>query len=139
MMTQLWNAELFIEKQGLEKIIDLYPADHNIRDKMQKADVIGLFSFFEGLPNAICEGMALGKPIIASSVSDIPLFIEDGVNGKLCDPHNISTISEAIMFFINSDEDRLKSMGEMNRKKASELFDLNKNFGNYLNIINGQN
>jgi len=129
------KCKQFIEKYNLKRTIDLYPADHYIRDKMQRADVIGLFSFFEGLPNSICEGMALGKPILASAVSDIPLLIRDGVNGKLCDPRNIQTISDALRYFINADKKELKKMGDLNRKKATMLFDLNRNVKKYLEFI----
>ena len=75
-----------IDEYSLQDTIKLLPAEKNIREKYEEADVIGLFSLWEGLPNTICEGMACGKPILASAISDIPLLIENGVSGFLFDP-----------------------------------------------------
>jgi glycosyltransferase involved in cell wall biosynthesis len=35
---------------------------------MYESDVVALVSKLEGLPNTVCEGMALGKPIIMTRV-----------------------------------------------------------------------
>jgi glycosyltransferase involved in cell wall biosynthesis len=102
---------------------------------MLEADVVGLFSFFEGLPNTICEGMALGKPILASAVSDIPLFIEDEINGKLFNPFDVNSIAESIRYFLSLRRDELEMMGVQNRQKAVELFDHKKNLRKYIELI----
>lgn len=125
----------FIERFQLNDIIRLFPATKNIKNIMLEADVIALFSFFEGLPNSICEGMALGKPVIASSVSDIPLIIEDGINGKLCNPGDPESIAAVLRWFSEQDNEKLAQMGRSNRKKAVELFDKNIIMDKYLELI----
>ncbi|RAR70243.1 glycosyltransferase family 4 protein [Flavobacterium aciduliphilum] len=125
----------FIENNNLSKIIELKPATHNIKDEILKSDVVALFSFFEGLPNAICEGMALGKPILASNISDIPKLIVDGVNGKLCIAEDPKSIESGIRFFINASANDLQLMGSRNRTKALDLFNENKIFDQYKRII----
>lgn len=125
----------FIERFQLNDIIRLFPATKNIKNIMLEADVIALFSFFEGLPNCICEGMALGKPVIASSVSDIPLIIEDGINGKLCNPDDPESIAAVLRWFSEQDNEKLAQMGRSNRKKAVELFDKNIIMDKYLELI----
>ena len=92
-------------------------------------------SVFRGLPNCICEGMALGKPVIASSVSDIPLIIEDGINGKLCNPDDPESIAAVLRWFSEQDNEKLAQMGRSNRKKAVELFDKNIIMDKYLELI----
>ena len=37
--------------------------------KSSNGNAVGLFSHLEELPNAVCEGMSAGKPVIASNVS----------------------------------------------------------------------
>ncbi|MFO7851428.1 MAG: glycosyltransferase [Bacteroidota bacterium] len=129
------NCIKYIKDNNLENMIDLHPATQDICKKMQNADVVALFSFFEGLPNAICEGMALGKPILASAVSDIPLFINDEVNGKLCNPYDVQSIADAIRFFLIVGRLRLMQIGDLNRKKATELFDNKKILSQFLEVI----
>lgn len=125
----------FIERFQLHDVIRLFPATKNIKNIMAEADVIALFSFFEGLPNSICEGMSLGKPVIASSVSDIPLIIEDGINGKLCNPQDPASIAEALKWFFRQDNEKLQQMGSSNRQKAVELFDKNIIMNKLLEMI----
>jgi glycosyltransferase involved in cell wall biosynthesis len=129
------ECKKYIEEFNLNKIVSLKPATLNIKEEMLKADVVGLFSFFEGLPNVICEGMALGKPILATSISDVPILVEDNVNGILCDPNNSHTITEGLKFFLEASSIELKSIGDLNRLKAIELFDNVKILKRYNEVI----
>jgi glycosyltransferase involved in cell wall biosynthesis len=124
-----------IKEYHLEKIIQYYPATKNISKKYQEADVIGLFSFNEGLPNAICEGMACGKPIIASAVSDVPYLVEDGINGFLCDPNSIESIANALRKIINTTPEERIKMGRASRKKAEYLFEPESIIDKYLELL----
>src|SRR5690606_11175844 len=74
-------------------------------------DFVGLFSHYEGFPNAICEGMSLKKPVIVTKVSDIPLLLHEDVNGYLCDSNNVLSIQNAIIKAIDSSLDDRKLMG----------------------------
>lgn len=133
--TTLINSQKLIEKYNLKKIFHLHSQTLNIEECIKNADIVGLFSFHEGLPNAICEGMACGKPIIATSVSDIPIIIEDGINGKLCYANDPKSISSAISYFLNSKPDIFAEFGKRNRKKAIELFDYEKKISDYLSLL----
>jgi glycosyltransferase involved in cell wall biosynthesis len=123
--SSLIECKSFLRENKLDSIIELHPATVAIKERLQQADVVCLLSFFEGLPNAICEGMALGKPILASSVSDIPLLVEDGLNGVLIDPNDPESIASGLNFFISSESTTLEEMGRIGRVKALQLFDQN--------------
>ena len=107
---------------GLEDVFSFHDPTLNIYDHMRNADAVGLFSFFEGLPNAICEGMLLGKPIIVSKVSDIPLLFEKGAKGFLCEADKPKTIADALSKILHCTPDELDSMGRDNHILASKLF-----------------
>lgn len=121
----LERAIALIEQYNLQDVFQLNDATHEVAEKMKLADAVGLFSFFEGLPNAICEGMACGKPIIATKVSDVPLLIEDGVNGFICEANQPETISNSIRKLLSLNTQQLSSMGLLNRTKSDKLFDEN--------------
>lgn len=55
----------------------------------------------EGMPNAIMEGMLLGKPIIATNVGGISELIIDGKNGILIPPRRTDKIIEALMILLD--------------------------------------
>lgn len=88
---------------------------------MNQADIIGLFSELEGLPNAICEGMMLGKPIIMTHVSDFELLVDEN-NGFLCDWDNPLSIRDTLRKTINLTNEDLIRMGKNSKEKAEKLF-----------------
>jgi glycosyltransferase involved in cell wall biosynthesis len=86
-----------------------------------QADVPGLLrrhhalihpSLYEGLPNAVCEALATGVPVLASDVCDHPLLVADGERGFLFDPQSTHGIAGAIAKFsaLNEDERRRFSL-----------------------------
>ena len=66
---------------------------------MRRYDALVLPSMWEGVPNVVCEALASGLPVLASDVSDIPLLLQDGVNGFLFAPHKVEGIAGAIIRF----------------------------------------
>lgn len=129
------KAEAMIEKYRLHKVITLHDVEPEIENIIRQADAIGLFSFFEGLPNTVCEGMACGKPVIASAVSDVPLLIEDQTGGVLCDPTDVSSIANALRYLLKCRPEQLRQMGQHNRAKAENIFDSNKIVEQYCRLI----
>lgn len=124
-----------IHSYGLVETFFFHEATMDIYHYMKEADAIGLFSFFEGLPNAICEGLLLGKPVVVTKISDIPLFIKDGTNGFLCDADNAKSIAMALSNLLRSSADELKQMGQKNRELAIDLFDKDKILDEYESLF----
>lgn len=129
------NTQKLLKEKKLEKIITFYPPNANIHEIIQNYDVLGLFSLYEGFPNTICEGMAAGKPIVASAVSDVPILIIEGINGYLCDPNDVQSIANAIAKAIDTPKNLLSEMGIRNRKKAESLFSDAETVTRYLNLF----
>ena len=127
------EALIKVKQLGFENIISFYPPTNEIRQVFLEADVIGLFSFYEGLPNVVCEAMMLGKPIISSSVSDVPLLLEKDVT---FDPNNAKDIADKIRFILNLSKTELLRLGMKNRSNAKKLFDKTKIVEQYLNLLN---
>ncbi len=64
-------------------------------------DVFVMPSLTEGLPLALLEAMAAGKPVVASNVGGIPTVIEHGKTGILVKSRNAAEIESAILDLIN--------------------------------------
>lgn len=124
-----------IKSYNLETIFTFHDATNNIVDKIKKADILGLFSLYEGLPNVVCEAMILGKPIIASNVSDIPLLIGNK-HLNLFDPNNCEEIKTVIQYYLNFDEILLNKLGDLNKQKALKLFNKEEITSKYINLMN---
>lgn len=128
-------AEKKIKQYGLYEIINFYDPILSIEEKVKKADVIGLFSFYEGLPNSVCEGMACGKPIVATKVSDMPSLIKDGVNGFLAENGNPESIKSVLQKILTCSTSRLLNFGIESNKKAHILFNKDHIISSYLKLL----
>lgn len=116
------RAVRYVDENGLGDLIRLHPATRDIAGEYAHADAIGLFSFFEGLPNVVCEGMACGKPVLASNVCDASNLVRDGENGFLCDPGSPPDIAEAILKMAALSKAERMQMGLESRRRAELLF-----------------
>lgn len=116
------SAERFVAENGLAESLRLHNATRDIAGEFSRADAIGLFSFFEGLPNVVCEGMACGKPILLSNVCDAGNLVRDGRNGFLCDPKSPESIAKAIKRLAALGDQERQQMGLESRRMAEEIF-----------------
>ncbi|MDR2149060.1 MAG: glycosyltransferase [Tannerella sp.] len=126
------ESRTLIEQYNLTDIITFHKATNSITDKMQYADVIGLFSFYEGLPNVICEAMMLGKPVISSSVSDIPAILSSDF---IFNPHDTKDIAKSLSLLLSFPISKFIEIGKNNRKTALSLFDKSIIMSEYLNLL----
>ncbi len=85
-----------------------------------EGDCLILPSRAEGMPMTILEAIAWGIPVIASPVGGIPEVVRHQVEGILVNPEDIQAISEAIRFFVEHPEERLR-MGQNARQRAYEF------------------
>lgn len=91
------------------------------------ADVICQFSRWEEVFGwMIAEGMAHGKPVVATRVGGIPELITDGVTGHLVERGDTKAMSENILALLADPRARAR-MGEAGRETVSAKFDLRKN------------
>lgn len=91
-------------------------------DLFNRTAFLVLPSYHEGLPMAILEAMAAGMPVIATAVGGIPEAIEDGSEGFLIVPGDVSGLAAAIERMLSDDEART-TMGENAREKIRQRFE----------------
>lgn len=130
----LINAKQLIKLFELEDIITFYPATKDLNLKIREADVVGLFSFYEGFPNVICEGMACAKPVICSSVSDIPLILSYDKN-LIFSPMAIDSIQNTLSYIMSISNERLIEIGQINLKLAKVNFNNDSIIQKYLDLF----
>lgn len=101
-----------------------------------KADVFVLPSYTEGFPNVILEAMALGKPIVATSVGAIPEMLGDGTTepcGVLVSPCNVEELRAAILFVLTHPEEAIV-YGERAKRKALKLYSMDRVLDQYAGL-----
>lgn len=125
------------EEFKLQDVVSYYPATKEIKNKIIEADVIGLFSTYEGLPNIVCEAMSMGKPIMASAISDLPKILEETEN-ILFSPLKTEEIVKAFKNLVNMPKEKLIEIGVSNRVIAEQLFDPENSYEKYFLLLNDE-
>lgn len=111
----------YVKEHKLGDYVEFHEPTRDLANKMNQADVVALFSELEGLPNTICEGMTIGKPIIMTRVSDFDTLV-DSTNGFLCDWNDVESIKNAFESALSLNNDQLLQMGAASKNKANHLF-----------------
>lgn len=122
-----------INEYQLNTNFSFYDPIAHIHQQVNKADAVGLFSFHEGLPNVICEGMAIGKVVIASKVSDIPRLISN--NKLLSNPSCSQSIFNSLKYLLQLNKLDFEKEGNKNRMLAKKIFNKEKIIQNYLELL----
>lgn len=92
-----------------------------------------LSSLTEGLPNAILESMALGKPVVATEVGGIPELITNGVHGFLVPKGDFEQFACSIL---NLTPERAQKMGQAAQQKAQQQFSCQAMIHNTTQVYN---
>jgi len=95
----------------------------DIPDILSCTDIFVMPSVAEGLPNALLEAMAMGKPIVATEVGGIPEVIKNRHSGFLVPPRNPEALATAIKDLI-SNEQLAAKMGQAARHIVLDNFSI---------------
>jgi glycosyltransferase involved in cell wall biosynthesis len=129
------DAKKQIISLGLDNLFKLHPPSSNIAKIFQESTAFVLPSFFEGLPNVVCEAMTCGLPILMSNVCDSTNLVEDKLNGFLFSPDSVEDMANTLIRFSDLSKTELLSMGQYSRKKALAIFDENKFCESYIEVL----
>ncbi|OFY85775.1 MAG: hypothetical protein A3F72_21615 [Bacteroidetes bacterium RIFCSPLOWO2_12_FULL_35_15] len=103
-------------------------SNEGVRQEIRKADLYLSTSYFEGLPFAVMEAMALGKCLLLSDcVGNIDL-VKKGVNGHLFNTSD-EAINNIIYFFMN--KEITASMGLNSMEICKDYFNIEDTAHNY--------
>lgn len=86
------------------------------------ADLFVLASAHEGLPVAMMEALAAGRPVVATAVGGIPEAVTSGVHGLLVPPNDASALAGALVTLARDGE--LRSRMSAAARARSADFDI---------------
>jgi glycosyltransferase involved in cell wall biosynthesis len=98
------------ERLDVEDTVKFIGFVDNVDPFIKASTVFLLPSVYEGMPNAVMEAMALGKPVIATDVNGARELIVDGESGIIIPPKDPDAIARILLALLN-DKDRRQSLG----------------------------
>ena len=90
----------------------------------------------DGLPTVLLEAMALGLPVVTTTVSGGPEIVVEGETGHLCEPRDPAALAAALQNLL-ADPGRAMAMGAAGRARAERLFDLESNVASLRALFEG--
>lgn len=90
-----------------------------VRDFYAQADIFVLSSVDEGMPNVILEAMAMGLPIVATTIAGSEELVQHGVNGYLVAPQQPDALARAVGWIIRDDKLRAR-MAQASRARVGQ-------------------
>ena len=113
-----------IEKWERDATIQYLGSTEDVRPYLDQADVFVFPSYYrEGIPRALLEAMAMGKPIITTDSVGCREVVEHGRNGFLVPKRNPEALAGAILNMIGMDEKKREEMGRQSREMAELGYD----------------
>lgn len=89
-----------------------------VKSYIRKARALVQPSFAEGLPVVIMEALALGRPVISTSIAGIPELVRTDENGWLVAAGNVDELVVALHKALRATEEQLIAMGRAGRERV---------------------
>jgi glycosyltransferase involved in cell wall biosynthesis len=113
-----------MEEWVAEGIVSYLGVTDAVADEIAAADCIVLPSFYpEGVPRALLEAAAMGRPIITTDTVGCREMVDDGVNGYLVKPRDSGDLAAKMMQMMELSSNARSFMGQKSREKAELEFD----------------
>lgn len=112
------EIEARIESLGLRDRVELrgWADESEVRSSILAARGLVVPSSDEGLPVAIIEALALGRPVIASRVAAIPELVRDGETGWLVSADGVDDLASALRDLLAAPVETLARLGSNGRE-----------------------
>lgn len=122
-----------IRARGFDGIVRLVGFTDDVWPYLNACDVVAIPSKSEGMPNALLEAMAAGKPIVATTVGGIPEAIAHRENGLLVRPESPSELAAAIGELLD-DASFAGRLGSNARRTVDERFHVRDIAARYMDL-----
>lgn len=108
---------------GIATFVRFAGTRRDIRDILDAVDLFALPSLWEGMPNALMEAMAAGRPVVASDIDAIRELVVHGKTGWMVRPGDADDLARCMMDVL-ADPGRAAEIGQAGLRHVREHFSL---------------
>jgi glycosyltransferase involved in cell wall biosynthesis len=119
------RVEQFARQIGVREHVHFTGAVAETASLLQRAEVVWVPSLRGGGVCAALEGMAAGRPVVASHLLELAEIIMDGETGFLVEPNNKAALARQTRLLLD-DPERRRCMGEAGRQRVREHFSVTR-------------
>ncbi|MCE9607383.1 MAG: glycosyltransferase [Planctomycetia bacterium] len=119
---------------GIGSAVRFLGTRRDIPELLAHTNLLVLSSHMEANPVSIMEGLACGKPVVATRVGSIPETVHEGVSGYLVEPGNVEEMGSRIEQLFR-DPELCRRLGEAGRKHIQANWSLDQMVGGYERLI----
>lgn len=130
-------VEQRIQELGLSASVRItgWVSNDVIRRELLAARVLLLPSFAEGLPVALMEALALGRPAITTYIAGIPELVQPGVNGWLIPAGSVTRLAAAIEQALQTPVAELSRMGRAGADAVAQYHNVDREAARLLEVF----
>jgi glycosyltransferase involved in cell wall biosynthesis len=121
------------EKLGISEHVHFLGWQQNIPAIVRRANVMTLTSRTEGMPRAVMEAMALGKPVLVTGVGGVPELVRDGIDGIVIAADDTVGFTEGLRRL--ADDDLRRSMGQSGQVRIADHFSLESQARQFFDVL----
>ena len=113
-------------KLGIQDRVEFTGFVEGVQGAIERLNIVVHASTIgEPFGQVIIEGMAAGRPVIATNGGGVPEIVEDNVTGLLIPPNDERSLADAMRRLLR-DPDTAEEMGRRGRERAREFFNLQR-------------
>lgn len=128
------NLAEMVKKLKLDDRVRFWGIQNDVHKILSESGIFVMPSRNEGFPNALCEAMSFGMPVISFDCNFGPSeIINDNENGVLVEPDNVEKLAQAMGLLAESERER-KRLGQ-NARSSMERFEISFISKQWLGLI----
>jgi glycosyltransferase involved in cell wall biosynthesis len=131
-----YQADLhrLVREHGLQDVVEFTGFQNDITSAIHSLDILVHASVVgEPFGQVIVQGMACGKPVIATNGGGVPEIVVDGQTGLLVPRGDAPAMADAICTLL-ADEEQARQMGILGHQRVLERFTIQQSVATLMNI-----
>ncbi|WP_354694220.1 glycosyltransferase family 4 protein [Elongatibacter sediminis] len=133
--TQVARLKVLAFDMGLGTSVRFIGSIDTVKELMCESDLVVHSSLKEGCPNAVCEAMALGKPVVATDIPGTRQALDESTwRDCLAAPKDAEALAQRILTMLKN-PDMSADLGARNRQRIKQHFSIEGMCAFFLSLL----